>query len=266
MQSNETFEKNGKPWEKVWKPCGKCDGLGIIPYYNHVYNGTCFLCNGYRGKWIERRVLTEKEMLKREKSKQRRQEKRELELTQKKENRTESDRIKLGLTGTLYVVALENTFSIRQEIQNHGGKFHPHIGWYFTEPTDIYPVMEIPDSQVFVPDEWGVLVASRSVKVWIESLVKQKIGDSSSEHQGIIGEKITITVRLKRIISIDTKFGAKTLYIFQDADGNLFKWITSPADRGLSEEEEMFELTGTVKSHSEYEGQKQTELTRCKKL
>ena len=50
------------------------------------------------------------------------------------------------------------------------------------------------------------------------------------------------------------------MYKFTDNDGNVFIWITPCG----VETDKTMKLTGTVKEHSEFNGVKQTVLTRCK--
>lgn len=59
-------------------------------------------------------------------------------------------------------------------------------------------------------------------------------------------------------------FGTETCYIhtFKDADGNKLIWKTN---RGVQlEQGASVQLAGTIKEHSEYKGEKQTFLIRCK--
>ena len=53
------------------------------------------------------------------------------------------------------------------------------------------------------------------------------------------------------------------LYKFIDADGNVFSWFSSNSIDGLTEGVNV-KLVGTIKKLDEYQGEKQTILTRCK--
>jgi len=94
----------------------------------------------------------------------------------------------------------------------------------------------------------------------------------ASEFVGTIGEKLTITVTLKKAMEFETRFGMSTLHIFTDANGNTLTWWTK--NSGM-EETHTYEIKGTVKAHEIYSrtkdedgfpvnGTKQTVLTRCK--
>ena len=89
-----------------------------------------------------------------------------------------------------------------------------------------------------------------------------------SKHVGTVGERMSLKVTYERSGSWEQKsfrgFGVDTMFahIFKDADGNVFTWKTQKGigiDCGTP-----VILTGTVKDHTEYKGEKQTQLTRCK--
>ena len=83
-----------------------------------------------------------------------------------------------------------------------------------------------------------------------------------SEYVGEIGEKVTVIVRIKRVRYFEGMYGPMGIYQFEDKSGNVIVWMTDP-NRDF-EEDTAYELTGTVKDHSEFRGVKQTKLTRCK--
>lgn len=81
-----------------------------------------------------------------------------------------------------------------------------------------------------------------------------------SEYVGNIGEKITVDVKeAKLVTSWETVYGWTHLYKFVTADNNVLVWKASKSYEG-----EPKRITGTVKDHKEYDGEKQTILTRCK--
>ena len=81
-----------------------------------------------------------------------------------------------------------------------------------------------------------------------------------SEYVGNVGEKLTIDVKeAKLVTSWETVYGWTHLYKFVTSDNNVLVWYASRAYEG-----EPKRITGTVKDHKEYDGEKQTILTRCK--
>jgi hypothetical protein len=64
-------------------------------------------------------------------------------------------------------------------------------------------------------------------------------------------------------------FGYQRLYIMKDKRDNVFTWKTSVLmayENDYIEIDDWFVIQGTVKGHKNYNGTKQTELTRCKVL
>lgn len=104
---------------------------------------------------------------------------------------------------------------------------------------------------------------------------ERKAERAKSQFFGNIGDKVELELTYIRSASWESRFGTQYLHIFKDADGNAFTWKTSS---GLGREirkdgcvkwegierEEVVKVKGTIKDHDEYDGQKQTVLTRCK--
>lgn len=89
-----------------------------------------------------------------------------------------------------------------------------------------------------------------------------------SQHVGQVGDKVEFEGIYVRTGSWEQKayagYGMTTMFIhtFKDPDGNVFTWRTQ---RSFAfEGGESVNVKGTVKAHSEYKDEKQTELTRCK--
>jgi hypothetical protein len=66
-----------------------------------------------------------------------------------------------------------------------------------------------------------------------------------------------------RVIDIDSQYGTTHLHIFQDSNGNRLTWKASSVRFNQGE---TVTLKGTIKEHKEYNGVKQTVLTRCTKI
>lgn len=91
--------------------------------------------------------------------------------------------------------------------------------------------------------------------------------DSKSSWVGSVGDRIEIKdVALSLLTSWDTEFGYTYLYKIVDAAGNIYTWKTGKwlGNNECVPEGARITLKGTIKSHTEFRGVKQTELTRCK--
>ncbi len=102
-----------------------------------------------------------------------------------------------------------------------------------------------------------------------------------SQYVGQVGDKLTITVTLERAINYEVPsfrgYGedVMTIYVFRDANGNKLVWKTSGSLVTYDENAcrynyveigQTFSIKGTVKAHSEYDGEMQTELQRVKRV
>lgn len=99
--------------------------------------------------------------------------------------------------------------------------------------------------------------------------VEEKLEKSPSQFLGVIGNKVSTTVTIKKMIAISGQVGYHTTYsdliIMEDENGNCVTWKSSSAYKYETlKEGNTVTLQGTVKDHREYKGINQTVLTRCK--
>lgn len=95
----------------------------------------------------------------------------------------------------------------------------------------------------------------------VRKVAADKEQSSKSEYVGKIKDKLSIEVKEDSLVtSWDTMYGTQFMYKFVDSNDNIFIWITSV----LLDSRKVVKVNGTVKDHSEYNGAKQTVLTRCK--
>lgn len=92
-------------------------------------------------------------------------------------------------------------------------------------------------------------------------LEARAIESAKSNYIGTVGERISVEVSSAKLISsFSTEYGVTRVYRFTDATDNVITWFSS---KGI-DIDNMKILTGTIKDHSEYNGEKQTIMTRCK--
>ena len=92
---------------------------------------------------------------------------------------------------------------------------------------------------------------------------KQMEHSLPGEHFGAIGERIELTLTIQKAISIDSNFGESWIFRMIDNKNNIFIWKTK---NQAFDEGKDYLISGRVKEHTEYKGQKQTILTHCKLL
>lgn len=84
----------------------------------------------------------------------------------------------------------------------------------------------------------------------------------TSNYLGEVKAKITVNTNdFTCVSSWESMYGPTYLYKFTDEDGNVCVWYAS---KSIDNADSVISVTGTVKNHSEYNGVKQTVLTRCR--
>lgn len=108
----------------------------------------------------------------------------------------------------------------------------------------------------------GLVVSLIAAYGRMQAKRQEKEPKKESNHVGTIGQRSSFQLTLTKINSFDSAFGTKFYYIFADTSGNVFKWGTSSyLDMDVGDH---VLLKGTIKTHGEFAGTKQTEITRCK--
>lgn len=111
-------------------------------------------------------------------------------------------------------------------------------------------------------------VSARNTGIVISSLLqtikreRNAVLRASSDHFGKAGERITFRAKVVGQKLFESSFGPQIILSFMTEQGNLAKWFTKAAARVPVGEE--FDITATIKGHSEFNGTKETELSRCK--
>ena len=91
---------------------------------------------------------------------------------------------------------------------------------------------------------------------------EQRKNRLDSEFIGCVGDKVTAIIKeWKCLSSWSTEWGVTYLYEFITDGGDVVIWKTS---KWLDDEAVLSSISGKIKAHNEYNGVKQTELTRCK--
>lgn len=87
--------------------------------------------------------------------------------------------------------------------------------------------------------------------------------DLKSEFVGNVGDRLRdLNLTVTAAKSIASAYGDCILYKFVDELGNIFSWFASgSANLNIGDS---YKITGTVKGHKEFNGIKETNLTRCK--
>lgn len=141
-------------------------------------------------------------------------------------------------------------------------RYCKYWGWYFSSnselPSDLPSELEparLLWTQIAIDDD--TLRKESAIFAAVDSV---RYEPSTSEFQGNIGDRVTITAILLKDCKFDTQWGTSHLYTFEDSNGNIYVWKTTSKQL---ESGKTFNFRGTIKEHSLYRGTKQTILTRC---
>ena len=100
---------------------------------------------------------------------------------------------------------------------------------------------------------------------YIREEEERKTADNSTSiHLGQIKDKIIRTVKLDSTKAINSFYGTTWIHNFTDTEGNVIVWFSSNEPK--MEVGEEYTIKGTVKDHSEFQGIKQTIVTRVKDI
>ena len=83
---------------------------------------------------------------------------------------------------------------------------------------------------------------------------------------GAVKEKREFDVVVYKKLGFETAFGYMRMILMKDTAGNVFMWKTGTGFSGNISVGDNIKIKGTIKKHDEYQGVKQTILTRCSLL
>lgn len=265
-------EENRKAY--VVETCDRCGGTGayVIP---GIFHGTCFQCSGSGkvAKWVKAYTPNEYEKYVKAvtRAKERKQEKRDAEARLREEQSEANKAEYLASFGynpenpLVYLVCGDNTYAIKDELKERGGRFQAALNWYFTNEVELpegYTLVTIPFDNAF---EWHPQTKKASLredaKERADEARKTTLPVSKSEYVGEIKERLRdMRVTLTGCRGFDTAYGYTILYTFKLGE-NVIVWMTK-SEQNVEIGKEYI-LTGTVKKFEEYNGVKQTHLSRC---
>lgn len=158
-------------------------------------------------------------------------------------------------------VAIGDTFKIKEELKSAGAKFNRELGWHFRSEPSEFKTVRITLDDVTRKDCDGRIKYKEDAYDFINELKMQFIEPTNSEWVGEIGQKITIIGVLKDVHQFQSAFGLTNVFSFDDEDENTIVWMTTkhvPIEIGMH-----CELSGKIKAHNTFRGDKQTLLSRC---
>ena len=278
-------DKNGTRYYYDWT-CPRCGGAGGSD--NWAYTGwTCYECGG-TGKALKPQIVkeyTEEYRAILDERNAKRHAKENAEREAKAEQQLEADKAKFlekngfNKDGYTYIF-LGDTYPIKDKIKSAGGKFDYTLGWHIDHEVNGFQFMPVHIDEVADVAYFHGYTYKDGASADIEKRAKEEYTKMNnitpSEWVGEVGDKVQIEAVLVIEGSFESYFGYRPtttyVYTFTDDDDNDFVWKTSSWDNmtwgshpaPILEIGDRAIITGTIKEHSEYKGEKQTVLTRCK--
>jgi len=152
--------------------------------------------------------------------------------------------------------------SIQEWFEKSNARYCTFWGWYIVSTEEVPENLPKVVKPVTLPWELvGLLNGSLKPQAEVTQVIEDLLyEDHPSQFIGAIGERIEIPVTVTKNISLDNQYGQSNLHIMEDANQNVFVWVTASKNWPVGATKT---IRGTVKDHRIYQKQKQTVLTRC---
>lgn len=270
------YNKNGKLATIVRCKCDRCvKGVYAVGVENgHIkphpaFNGVCLKCGGTGFLEEEVRLYTKAEYDAMQRNKERAKAKREQEREEKMKSEYADKKnawlLKNGFSaeGETYIIT-GDSYSIKDELKAAGWHYDPILKWHKADPAGYKDrVIKVNVEDCFGFSAWGEGRYLPTAKNFIDNLLDKAKDKSNSEWVGEVGDRVKqLPVTLISIYGYDGRYGYSQIVKFKDENENIFTWFTA-VKINIEIGDSCF-LTGTIKKHDEYKGEKTTVLTRCK--
>lgn len=213
--------------------CPRCGGQGGSPHWRPD-GGVCYQCRGRRTVTVTRRVFTEDKLNVLNIAAQKKADK----LTAKQDEAKRAER---------------SRFIIWAKVAPRGKL----IGTILTGKGNFFESLASQiRSHKLLSDKQMDAVARI-----VEQNTTRAAQDGTSAYVGEIKDRIEFEATVEFTKEIEGYYGTTTIIKLRDLEGNVFTWFASgwhDVGRG-----DRVSIKGTVKKHDEYQGTKQTVLSRC---
>ena len=112
---------------------------------------------------------------------------------------------------------------------------------------------------------WGTLSGNQTeaAKSCFATIDRLEAARATSQHIGVVGDKITLTITVERIVVLESQFGTNFITLARDEAGNtiFYKGRTDIGSKG-----DTTTIKASIKEHTAYNGVKQTVIQRPKVL
>lgn len=276
FDETKAFEQHGKLYVRAVAKCSRCtngvyvarvENDHIVPHPN--CGGVCFECGGTGVIEKVVRLYTDKEYEAMERANEKAREKKAAEMEARMQREFADTKKKwleengFSEDGLTYVYWKEDSYARKEELKALGYKFNPQLKWHINTNTgNEEDTICVKADDVVEFSAWGKGNYFANAKADVEKMINAKRPHKDSDWYGEAGAKIEgVSAKYINHRTMETRFGYSTVYTFVK-DSYTFTWFTSKI-LTLEVGDEVT-LSGTIKELKEYNGIKQTVLTRCK--
>ena len=130
----------------------------------------------------------------------------------------------LGFNEGYITIFKGDTYNVRGWLKDNGARYHNLFGWYIIStmgvpdefPEGIEP-LQLKYEDVFTDEDH--LKPDEQVKRVIDRMTYEPDG---SEYVGTVGERIEVTIKVERVITLNGYYGPSWMHIMRDEDGNVY--------------------------------------------
>ena len=239
-----------------------------MPVPHPAYNGVCLACGGTGYITKEVRLYTKAEYDAMQRTKERAAEKKEeamLAGAEKKRNKwLESNGF--DAEGYTYILVGLDSYAIKDELKEAGWKYNSFIRWHNAEAGEYAEnAVKVHWSDFYSTTAWGDMHPLPDAQKKADAMIKgdEEKEELPSEWIGEVGDRIKeLPVTLVGVYGFNGRYGYSQVVKFITEEGNQLTWFTA-VNITVEKGAKCF-LSGTIKKHDEYKGQKATIVTRCK--
>lgn len=121
-------------------------------------------------------------------------------------------------------------------------------------------------AEEIVAKHYGIAASAVAAKAKAEGKIAEREVEAgrraASEWVGVVGERLVFEITVKFVRAFDNDYGTTYLVTCSDQDGNTVKTFSSGAFGRQAKTGDRYTVKGTVKEHGEFNGSKETLLSR----
>lgn len=139
------------------------------------------------------------------------------------------------------------------------------VEWFESTTHDdsdyFYNLSKLVNADTIKPRFVGILVSL--LPTYHRAIMNRAIKVESNYIGNVGDKKVKFSGKCVKVIGFESFYGYQTMYLIVTPEGNQIKYVTKT---NFADEGDEFEFTATIKDHQEYNGTKQTVVTRASRI